>query len=265
MALRENDHSLHDPELSVGSQDGFSVVTVSGDLDIACVPVLREQLLELLGPHASRLVIELSGVTFCDASGLDVLVGVERRARLLDGVLRLAAPASPVTAVLRLTGLDRHFQVFDTVPAAVRAPVGPDDSDVTAARPQIPSQAGAPAAHRPLPPRGPVTADHGEVHEAVAAVLAESEAWRAADPRGQLTRPLRALAGAHVSADRPALLEAARSLLAGLLRHPLTHSPPVAATATELRRALGSGLHQPPADGPASGRSPSGPTALASA
>jgi anti-anti-sigma factor len=55
--------------------------------------VLREHLLGLLRPGASRLVIDLSGVTFCDASGLAVLVGVARRAGLLGGVLRLAAPA----------------------------------------------------------------------------------------------------------------------------------------------------------------------------
>lgn len=122
MAPHEIDHDLHAPALSISSQDGYTVATISGDLDIACVPVLREQLLGVLGPRASRIVIDLSGVTFCDASGLALLVGVGRRARLLDGVLRLAAPAPPVATVLRLTGLDLHFQTFATLPAAIRAP-----------------------------------------------------------------------------------------------------------------------------------------------
>ena len=125
MAPHENDHYLHAPGLSLSSQDGYIVATISGDLDIAYVPVLREQLLGVLGPHASRIVIDLSGVTFCDASGLAVLVGVDRRARLLDGVLRLAAPAGPVATVLRLTGLDLHFQIFATVLTALRAPAHP--------------------------------------------------------------------------------------------------------------------------------------------
>lgn len=122
MAPHEIDHDLHAPALSISSQDGYTVATISGDLDFACVPVLREQLLGVLGPRASRIVIDLSGVTFCDASGLALLVGVGRRARLLDGVLRLAAPAPPVATVLRLTGLDLHFQTFATLPAAIRAP-----------------------------------------------------------------------------------------------------------------------------------------------
>ena len=50
------------------------------------------------GPHANRIVVDLSQVTFCDASGLAVLIGARRRAWLLGGSLRLAAPAPPVAA-----------------------------------------------------------------------------------------------------------------------------------------------------------------------
>ena len=128
MAPREIDHVLPGPALSVRRQDGYTIVTISGGLDIACAPALREQLLGLLRPQASRIVVDLSGVTSCDASGLAVLVGARRRARLLNGVLRLAAPAPPVAAVLLLTGLDVRFEIFATVPAATRAPPadGPD-------------------------------------------------------------------------------------------------------------------------------------------
>jgi anti-sigma B factor antagonist len=261
MTRDQNDDDLHAPGLSVRRRDGLSVTAISGDLDIARVPVLREQLLELLGPHASQLVIDLSGVTFCDASGLDVLVGVDRRARLLDGGLRLAAPPSPVVTVLRLTGLDRHLQVFDSVAAAVRASAAAGTRDATA--PRVPAVNPPGALTIPVP-RSPARDD--DVHQAVAAVLAEAEAWRDADPRGRFTRALRALARAHTGSDRHAVAEAARSLLAGLLRHPLTHSPPVAATATELRRVLESGRAQPAArEGGMPGRPAAGPGVLASA
>jgi anti-sigma B factor antagonist len=122
MAPHEIDHVLPGPALSVGGQDGYTVVTISGEIDIASAPVLREQLLGLLRPGASRLVVDLSRVTFCDASGLAVLVGASRRADQLDGVLRLAAPAPLMTKVLRLTGLDSRFEIFATVPEAIGAP-----------------------------------------------------------------------------------------------------------------------------------------------
>jgi hypothetical protein len=58
-------------------------------------------------------------------------IGVGRRALLLGGVLRLAAPAPPVAVVLRLTGLDMHFEILGTVQAAISASArlgGPDAS-----------------------------------------------------------------------------------------------------------------------------------------
>ena len=93
MTPPEIEYSLQGLTLSVRSQNGYTIAAIGGDLDIASVPALREQLREVLGPDASRMVVDLSGVTFCDASGLAVLIGIRRRAGLLGGVLRLAAPA----------------------------------------------------------------------------------------------------------------------------------------------------------------------------
>jgi anti-anti-sigma factor len=136
MAPHETDHVLPGPSLSVRSQDGYTVVTISGEIDIASAPGLRERLLGLLRSHASRIVIDLSGVTFCDASGLAVLVGASRRAGLLDGVVRLAAPAPLVATILRLTGLHSRFQIFATVPEAIGAPTHPGVRDAGVPKPR---------------------------------------------------------------------------------------------------------------------------------
>jgi len=129
MAPREIDHVSPAAVLSVRRKDGYTIATISGEIDIARAPVLREHLLGLLRPGASRLVIDLSGVTFCDASGLAVLVGVARRAGLLGGVLRLAAPAPLMSTVLRLTGLDSRFEIFAAVPEAIGVPAHPGVPD----------------------------------------------------------------------------------------------------------------------------------------
>jgi anti-anti-sigma factor len=90
--------------LSTRFEDGYTVATLSGELDVACTPVLREQLLAVLTPRASRLVLDLSGVSFCDASGLAVLVSTGRRAGLLGGLLRLVAPSPAVDVALQVSG-----------------------------------------------------------------------------------------------------------------------------------------------------------------
>jgi anti-sigma B factor antagonist len=106
----------------VRNEDGIAVAELAGELDLARAPALREQLLGLLRPGSSRLILDLSKVSFCDASGLAVLVGTGRRARLLGGFQRLAAVSPHVARVLNLTGLRRHLPVFATVQAAAAAP-----------------------------------------------------------------------------------------------------------------------------------------------
>jgi anti-anti-sigma factor len=111
--------------LSTPTAGGITITGLSGKLDIARAPALREQLLGLLRPGASRLVIDLSKVSHCDASGLAVLIGTGRRARLLGGFLRLAAVSPQVDQGLHITGLRPHLGVFPTVQAATASPQSP--------------------------------------------------------------------------------------------------------------------------------------------
>jgi anti-sigma B factor antagonist len=110
------------PGFPVRTADGVSIAELSGELDLASAPGLREELLGLLRPGASRLVLDLSRVSFCDASGLAVLVGASHRARVLGGFLRLAAVSPPADRVLHITGLHRHLSIYPTVHAAAAAP-----------------------------------------------------------------------------------------------------------------------------------------------
>ncbi|HEU5392938.1 MAG TPA: STAS domain-containing protein [Streptosporangiaceae bacterium] len=116
MAPHGIDQVVAAPALSVRGHGRYAVVAISGELDIGSVPVLREQILGLLGHQDNRIVIDLSGVTFCDVSGLAMLVGIGRRVRQRSGVLHLAAPTPLVAALLQLTGLDSRFEISATVP-----------------------------------------------------------------------------------------------------------------------------------------------------
>ena len=110
------------PGLSCRAEhDGYVVAALRGELDIASAPALREQLLSLLRRASSRLIIDLSAVGYADASGLAVLVSSGRRAGLLGGSLRLAAPSPAVATVLSATGLNQHLDIFPTVQAAITA------------------------------------------------------------------------------------------------------------------------------------------------
>ena len=109
---------IHGLRLSARTAGGIVIARLSGALAIASSPVLRDELLSLLRRGSSRLVVDLSGVTSCDASGLAVLVGTSHRARLLGGSVSLAALSAPVADLLHATGLHAHLDVFPSVEAA---------------------------------------------------------------------------------------------------------------------------------------------------
>jgi anti-anti-sigma factor len=98
---------------------GRSIVRLSGSLDFAAAKELRERLIDVLHRGASPLIIDLSRVPFGDESGLAVLIGTQRRARLLGTEMLLAAPSPPVAELLRSTGLHRHFSIYPDISAAL--------------------------------------------------------------------------------------------------------------------------------------------------
>jgi anti-anti-sigma factor len=113
--------AVHEASLrftSPADRGGYAIAALSGDLGIASAPALREQLRSLLRT-SSQVIIDLSAVERADASGLAVLVGSGRRARLLGGSLRLAAPSPEVARVLAATGLNQHLDIFPTIRAAI--------------------------------------------------------------------------------------------------------------------------------------------------
>lgn len=226
-------------DISAWTAGGVTVAELAGELDIASAPALREQLLGLLRPGSSRLVIDLSKVSFCDASGLAVLVSTGRRAKLLGGFLRLAAVSPQADRALHITGLHRHLSVYPTVRAAIASPPGAKHSGTgavaTSTRPDgaCPQPGSKPARQTRIP------GNTGDLRKAAAALLAHVDAWHDADPTRRFTPALRAMARAAESTDVVALDTAARSLMSALACHPLTHSPAVAETATSLRRVLG--------------------------
>jgi anti-sigma B factor antagonist len=113
------------------------VITVEGELVLASAPRFKQELLGLVGAGRSRVVIDFSRVTFFDSTALGVLVGFNRNLAA-SGILAIAAASRHVLRIFELTGLDRTFDLFPTIDAALehvqRAPLPipdrPDDPGV---------------------------------------------------------------------------------------------------------------------------------------
>jgi anti-anti-sigma factor len=105
--------------LFVLSRPACTIARLEGELDIATVPALRERLLGVLSADVRLLIIDLSGVSFCDVAGLTVLIGPQRRATARGIVVRLAAPRPQLVKLLRITGLDHRLTICATLADAL--------------------------------------------------------------------------------------------------------------------------------------------------
>lgn len=114
------------PELSLDSrtEGDWTVLSVSGEVDLATAPQLRERLDGLIDEGGERLVVNLEGVSFLDSTGLSVLVGALNRIQERGGTLALAALSRPVRKVLATVGLEQQFAIHETV-AEVLGPSDP--------------------------------------------------------------------------------------------------------------------------------------------
>jgi anti-anti-sigma factor len=100
-------------ELSTSRYGPYSVVTVRGDLDVTSYRRVDEYL-KAVERQASRVVVDLAGLTFLDSTGLSVLVRHWRDLVAAGGTFTVARASYSSARVLWTTGLiGRIPQVAD--------------------------------------------------------------------------------------------------------------------------------------------------------
>jgi anti-sigma B factor antagonist len=82
------------------------LLKLSGELDLASYDALDDELRRIEATDASRIVIDLSQLTFLDSAGIRLLVEADARSRSDSNRLRLIPGGDRVQRVLQLTGLD---------------------------------------------------------------------------------------------------------------------------------------------------------------
>jgi anti-sigma B factor antagonist len=100
---------------------GFTVIEIGGEIDVYTAPKLRERLVSLVESGSYRLIADMENVEFLDSTGLGVLVGGLKRVRAHEGWIDLVCTQSRILRIFRITGLNRVFDIYDTVPAALAA------------------------------------------------------------------------------------------------------------------------------------------------
>jgi anti-sigma B factor antagonist len=113
--------------------DEVTVLVVIGDVDLDTAPELRRVIYGAIREGGRRLLVDMTDTSFCDSTGLGVLVGALRRARAENGWIRLVNPNRQVGKVLRITYLDHVFPVHESLDDA-RAQVSVSQDELIARR-----------------------------------------------------------------------------------------------------------------------------------
>jgi anti-sigma B factor antagonist len=95
------------------------VVQVAGEIDVYTAASLREKLADLIDADHTDVVVDLTGVTFMDSTGLGVLVGALKKVRGFGGRLQLVIDQEKVIKVFRITALTQVFTIHETLDAAL--------------------------------------------------------------------------------------------------------------------------------------------------
>lgn len=101
--------------------DGAHVITVRGEIDHHTGGALSDALSLPEGTAASRVVVDLGGVTFIDSSGINILIAARNAAGGAGGWLRLVGPTESVLRTLQLVGLDEIINCYPTLQDALNA------------------------------------------------------------------------------------------------------------------------------------------------
>ncbi|HET6869307.1 MAG TPA: STAS domain-containing protein [Solirubrobacteraceae bacterium] len=92
-------------ELAVETEhdDDAVVVALAGELDLPVAPLVQDALERALHEPAERLIIDLSGLTFIDSSGLYTLLQADKRCREAGRELSIRPGPPNVQKVFELT------------------------------------------------------------------------------------------------------------------------------------------------------------------
>lgn len=101
-------------------KDHLTTVDISGEIDAYTAPKLREALFHLAEKKEPVIIINLSGVTYMDSTGLGVFVGVFKNVRSNNGQLRLLGLSNRLIRLFEITGLSKIMDISSKIEGEVK-------------------------------------------------------------------------------------------------------------------------------------------------
>jgi anti-sigma B factor antagonist len=96
-----------------------AVIAPQGELDLHSSPVIKEQLESIIDAQRPKVVVDLSGVSYVDSSGLAVFIEAMQRVAGYGGSFAICGLQENVKHIFTIARLDQVFRIFPDQAAAV--------------------------------------------------------------------------------------------------------------------------------------------------
>ncbi|GAA2440153.1 STAS domain-containing protein [Streptomyces glaucus] len=98
---------------------GPIVLRLDGELDYHTVPRLKQALDDIPFAQGSGVIFDLSGLEYCDSSGLTALIAAHHRADAAGSTVSIAGLRPHLARVFGITGLDQFFTLHSSTEQAL--------------------------------------------------------------------------------------------------------------------------------------------------
>ncbi|WP_028476806.1 STAS domain-containing protein [Nocardia sp. CNY236] len=105
---------------AIAEHGGATVLTVTGEIDLATAPALESAIDAVLDDKPSALIIDLTAVGFLASAGMAALVAAHQRAGTSTAIA-IVADGPATSRQLKMTSLDQVFSLYSTLEAALMA------------------------------------------------------------------------------------------------------------------------------------------------
>ena len=107
--------------LKFGKQGNILIATLSGELDHNSAEEVRVKIDDRIDrDNIEKVILDFSGVTFMDSSGIGAVLGRYKKLSNKGGVLCITEPNKNVNRIFELAGLYKVINKYNTVDEAVR-------------------------------------------------------------------------------------------------------------------------------------------------
>jgi len=106
---------------AIGVSKRPNVLSLEGEIDLHVSSRVSISLRQMIAKKPKRLVVNLSGVTYLDSSGLAVLIEAMQNVEKYGGKFALAGMQETVRSIFEIARLDQVFHIFTDVDSALVA------------------------------------------------------------------------------------------------------------------------------------------------